>query len=55
MIAPYFSGVEHSHFHCVIVVSAFLDSLIKKLASSLDRRFMAKVVDFLRSPREEKA
>ena len=35
-IAPYFSGVELSHFHYVIVVSAFFDSLIKKLASSLD-------------------
>ena len=31
MIAPYFSGVEHSHFHCVIVVSAFFDSLFKKM------------------------
>ena len=36
VIAPYFSGVELSHFHYVIVVSAFFDSLIKKLASSLD-------------------
>ena len=36
VIVPYFSGVGHSHFHCVIVVSAFLDSLIKKVDSNLD-------------------
>ena len=31
VIASYFKRLEHSHFHCVTVVSVFFDSLNQKI------------------------